>query len=75
MQQEAVIEYLRGNKLHLPGHGRCDSPGCTGVVLSMVHILLWILPLTYLILDYSLVQFNKTGSSIALEKEGIEMLP
>ena len=75
MQQEAVIEYLRGNKLHLPRHGRCDSPRCTGVVLSMVHILLWTLPLTYLILDYSLVQFNETGSSIALEKEGIETLP
>ena len=27
MQQEAVIEYLRGNKLHLFGDGRCDSPG------------------------------------------------
>ena len=25
MQQEAVIEYLRGNKLHLSGDGRCDS--------------------------------------------------
>ena len=27
MQQEAVIEYLRGIKLHLSGDGRCDSPG------------------------------------------------
>ena len=26
-QQEAVIEYLRGNQLHLSGDGHCDSPG------------------------------------------------
>ena len=26
-QQEAVVEYLRGNQLHLSGDGRCDSPG------------------------------------------------
>ena len=26
-QQEAVVEHLRGNQLHLSGDGRCDSPG------------------------------------------------
>ena len=26
-QQEDVVEYLRGNQLHLSGDGRCDSPG------------------------------------------------
>ena len=26
-QQEAVVEYLRDNRLHLSGDGRCDSPG------------------------------------------------
>ena len=26
-QQEAVVEYLRGEQLHLSGDGRCDSPG------------------------------------------------
>ena len=29
-QQEAVIEYLRGNQLHLSGDGHCDSPGYSG---------------------------------------------
>ena len=28
-QEEAVIEYLRGNQLHLSGDGHCDSPGYT----------------------------------------------
>ena len=26
-QQEAVVEYLWGNQLHLSGDGHCDSPG------------------------------------------------
>ena len=25
-QQETVVEYFRGNQLHLSGDGRCDSP-------------------------------------------------
>ena len=44
LQKEVVIEYLRGNKLYLSGDGRCDNPGY--IVPSMVHILLWTLPLT-----------------------------
>ena len=28
-QQEAVVEYLRGNQLYLSGDGHCDSPGCS----------------------------------------------
>ena len=27
MQQEFVVEYLVGYKLHLSGDGHCDSPG------------------------------------------------
>ena len=26
-QQEAIVEYLRGNQLHLSGDGHCGSPG------------------------------------------------
>ena len=29
-QQEAMIEYLTGNQLHLSGDGCCDSPGYSG---------------------------------------------
>ena len=27
MQQDAVLEFLKGNDLKLSGDGRCDSPG------------------------------------------------
>ena len=65
-QQEAVIEYLRGNQLHLSGDGRCDSPGYSakyGTYTLMDSA-------TDLILDYSLVQVSEVGSSVAMEKEG-----
>ena len=67
MQQEAVIEYLRGNKLHLSGDGRCDSPGYSAKygTYSLMDSA------TDLILDYSLVQVTETGSSVAMEKEGL----
>ena len=29
MQQDAVLEFLRGNDLKLSGDGQCDSPGCS----------------------------------------------
>ena len=67
MQQEAVIEYLRGNKLHLSGDGRCDIPGYSaryGTYPLMDSA-------TDLILDYSLVQVTETGSSVTMEKEGL----
>ena len=66
-QQEAVIEYLRGNQLHLSGDGRCDSPGYSakyGTYTLMDSA-------TDLILDYSLVQVSEVGSSVAMEKEGL----
>ena len=67
MQQEAGIEYLRGSKLHLSGDGRCDV---LDIVLSKVHLLLRDYA-KKLILDYSLVQVTDTGSSVAMEKEGL----
>ena len=57
-QQEAVIEYLRGNQLHLSGDGRCDSPGYSakyGTYALMNST-------TDLILDYSLVQVSEVGT-------------
>ena len=38
-------------------------------VLNIARTLSWILP--DLILDYSLAQCNETGSSVAMEKEGL----
>ena len=67
-QQEAVVEYLRGNQLHLSGDGRCDSPGYSAkyATYSLMDSA------TDLILDYSLVQVTETGSSVAMEKEGLK---
>ena len=67
MQQEAVIEYLKGNKLHLSGDGCCDSPGYSAKygAYSLMDSA------TDLILDYNLVQVTDTGSSVAMEKEGL----
>ena len=66
-QQEAVVEYLRGNQLHLSGDGRCDSPGYSAkyATYSLMDSA------TDLILDYSLVHVSETGSSVAMEKEGL----
>ena len=48
-QQEAVVEYLRDNWLHLSGDGRCDSPGYSAkyATYSLMDSA------TDLILDYS----------------------
>ena len=67
MQQGAVIEFLRGNDLKLSGDGRCDSLGysakyCTYSLMDSA---------TDLILDYKLIQSSETGSSVAMEKEGL----
>ena len=58
MQQEAVIEYLIGNKLHLSGDGCCDSPGDSAKygTYSLMDSA------TDLILDCSLVQVTETGT-------------
>ena len=66
-QQEAVVEYLRGNQLHLSGDGRCNSPGYSAkyATYSLMDSA------TDLILDYSLVHESETGSSVAMEKEGL----
>ena len=66
-QQEAVIEYLRGNQLHLSGDGRCDSPGYSAKygTYSLMDSAI------DLILDYSLIQVSEVGSSVAMEKEGL----
>ena len=58
MQQEAVIEYLIGNKLHLFRDGCCDSPGDStkyGTYSLMDSA-------TDLILNCSLVQVTETGT-------------
>ena len=67
MQQNAVLEFLRGTNLQLSGDGRCDSPGysakyCTYSLMDSA---------TDLILDYKLIQSSETGSSVAMEKEGL----
>ena len=62
-QQDTVVEYLRGNQLHLSGDDRFDSPGNSAkyAIYSLMDSA------TYLILDYSLVQ---VGSSVAMKKKG-----
>ena len=67
LQQEAVLAFLRDEGLYLSGDGRCDSPGysakyCTYSIMDSVSDL---------ILDYKLVQSSETGSSVAMEKEGL----
>ena len=67
-QQQIVTEFLRGKPLQLSGDGHCDSPGhsakyCTYSRMDSV---------TDLILDYSLVQVTETGSSVAMETEGLQ---
>ena len=68
--QQTVIEYLRGNQLHLSADGRSDSPGYSvkyGTYSLMDSA-------TDLILDYSLVQVTETGSSVTMEKEGLRCI-
>ena len=66
-QQETVIEYLRDNQLRLSIDGHCDSPGYSAkyATYSLMDSA------TDLILDYSLVHVSETGSSAAMEKEGL----
>ena len=67
MQHDAVLKFLRGNDLKLSGDGRCDSPGYSAkyCTYSLVDSA------TDLILDYKLIQSSETGSSVAMEKEGL----
>ena len=67
LQHEAVLAFLRDERRHLSGDGRCDSPGysakyCTYSIMDSVSDL---------ILDYRLVQSSETGSLVAMEKEGL----
>ena len=66
-QQEAVVEYFRDNQLHLSGDSHCDSPGYSTkyATYSLMDSA------TDLILDYNLVHVSETGSSVAMEKEGL----
>ena len=66
-QQEAVVEYLRDNWLHLSGDGHCDGPEYSPkyATYSIMDCA------TYLILEYSLVHVNETRRSVAIEKEGL----
>ena len=66
--QEAIFAFLKGTPLQLSGDGRCNSPGysakyCTYSLMDNA---------TDLIIDYSLVQMTETGSSVAMEKEGLD---
>ena len=40
-----------------------------GIVPNMPHTHLWTLPLTYVILDYSVIHVSKMGNYIAMEEE------
>ena len=65
--QQAVLVFLKDEGLHLSGDIRYDSPGysakyCTYSIMNSVSDL---------ILDYNLVQSTETGSSMAMEKEGL----
>ena len=55
MQQDTVLEFLRGNNLQLSGDGRCDSPGysdkyCTYSLMDSASD--FILDYTYIPKDY-----------------------
>ena len=67
LQHQAVLVFLRDEGLHLSDDGQCDSSGysakyCTYSIMDSVSDL---------ILDYNLVQSTETGSSVAMEKEGL----
>ena len=67
--QIVIAELLRENgPLILSGNGRCDSSGysakyCTYSLMDNV---------TGFTVDYSLVQVTETGTSVAMEKEGLQ---
>ena len=66
-QQEAIIEYLRDNQLHLSNDGCYDSPGYSAkyATYSLTDSA------TDLILDCKFgTCISETGSSVAMEKEG-----
>ena len=67
MQQDAVLEFLQGQHLHLSGDGRCDSPGYSAKYCSYSLMD----SASDLILDYKLIQSSETGSSVAMGKEGL----
>ena len=60
-------EFLQGQHLHLSGDGRCDSPGYSAKYCSYSLMD----SASDLILDYKLIQSSETGSSVAMEKEGL----
>ena len=64
MQQDAVLEFLRGNNLQLSGDTvwGYSAKYCTYSLMDSA---------TNLILDYKLIQSSETGSSVAVEKEGL----
>ena len=70
VKQEAMIEYLRGNQLHLSGDGCCDSPGYSAKY-GTYTLMDSATDLNHLILDYSLVQVSEVGSSVAMKKDGL----
>ena len=65
MQQDTVLEFLRGNNLWLSSDGRCESSGYSAKyrTYSLMDLA------TDLILDYKLIQSSETGTSVAMEKE------
>lgn len=68
MHQTAILSALSDNPIGLAGDGRCDSPGynakyCSYTLMDMK---------TDLIVDQQLVQVTKAGTSMAMEKMGLE---
>ena len=57
MQQDAVLEFLKGNDLKLSGDGQCNSTGYSAKysTYSLMDSA------TDLILDYKLIQSSETG--------------
>ena len=65
-----VVEYLRGNQLHMSGDGHCDSSGYSAKYATY----LWTLPLTYILLNYGFVHVSEQVV-LWLWKRRVEMLP
>ena len=59
-QQEAIVEYLRKNRLHQSGDGHSDSSGYSAkyAIYSLMDSA------TDLILDYRLVHVSETGVAL-----------